>query len=345
MMTSRRLSLARSQRLLKPQMDAFTPFLKRAEKTKKTVGKFTSLWKFSDCEPFVAVTHDNTLGLLKGQPLLPAQRIFVSLPSISSKELAMCKSPTEMLGLRAVAENVFDDIVRTRGLSRDKTPDEWDKHHNEGYLGPAGAAYEKTSELLFGLRGAVRMEMGLERDTRQKERYIDRVAEQFARLCGFSVEPFEISVKPGKLKIGGYDIASEPDVFVVLSTARELVLIFEDKISMKKQGAMGQVFGEMLMMHYLNHIIDKLPQAPTRVYCVRLHCTRGTLFALDASKEELEAICIKRKLPSKKLSLVSSVRNPAKEDGMDLLVASERLAFTQDMANLRGLLLPKSDVR
>ena len=114
---------------------------------------------------------------------------------------------------------------------------------------------------------------------------------------------------------------------------------------MKKQGAMGQVFGEMLMMHYLNHVIDKLPQAPTRVYCVRLHCTRGTLFALDASKEELEAICIKRKLPSKKLSLVSSVRNPAKEDGMDLLVASERLAFTQDMANLRGLLLPKSDVR
>ena len=345
-MASRRILFARTVRLrtpLKAVEDVFAPFLNevpRADGTKKIVGKSTSQWKFSNCSPFVDTTYNKTLGLSKTYPLLPAQSIFVNLPSISADELANSEDPTDMLGLDAVAKKVFDDVVRTRGLSRDKTPDEWDKLRDEGYLGN-GKAYEKTSKLLFGLQDAVRMEMGLEQDTRQKERYIDRVAELFAGVCGFSSKPFKISVKPGKLKIAGYDIASEPDVFVILSKTRELVLIFEDKISMKDQGAMGQVFGEMLMMHYLNRVVDKLPQPPTRVYCVRLHCTRGTLFSLDASEGELEDICIKRQVPHKKLSLLSTVRDPTKEEGLDLLVASERLTFTQDMANLRGLLLPQ----
>jgi hypothetical protein len=349
MMGSRRLCIfSPTLRLLKPLEDVFAPFLKEvtsADGTTEMVGKSTSQWKFQDCVPFTKVTYNKTLGLSKTHPLLPAQSIFVNLPTISAKKLAYGGDPTELLRLDAVSKKVFDDVVRTHGLSMDgPTREEYLKLEREGYLRP-GKAYTENSELLFGLQDAVRMEMGLEQDTRQKKRYIDRVAEQFARLCGFSEKPFKISVKAGKMKIGGYDIASEPDVFVVLSTTRELVLIFEDKISMKNQGAMGQVFGEMLMMHYLNYVVDKLPQPPTRVYCVRLHCTRGTLFALDASKSALEAICIKRQVPRKKLSLVSTVRDPTTEKGLNLLVASELLEFVQDMENLRGLLqttLPKS---
>ena len=202
-MIARRILLGRTASLLtlKDMEDAFTPFLKEmtyADGTKEIVGKSTSQWKFTDCNRFVGVTYDKTLGLSMTTPLLPTQSIFVNLPSISADELVNSEDPTDMLGLDAVAKKVFDDVVRTRGLSRDKTPDEWDKLRDEGYLGK-GKAYSETSELLFGLRGAVRMERGLEQDTRQMERYIDRVAEQFARLCGFSSKPFEISVKAGKL--------------------------------------------------------------------------------------------------------------------------------------------------
>lgn len=162
----------------------------------------------------------------------------------------------------------------------------------------------------------------------QKEKKIDILAFRLVDLCGLSEGHFNLSVENCNFKFLGLSTASQPDVMVIESKTKDLVIIFEDKTGhFRHDGYLGQIVSELLMCHYHNHFqLDSNEYAPpNQVFLLRCFQHYVSAFSMTIERDTLDSVCHHGNLiRGKKLQLLTDANNPTQERGYNLLVPNER---------------------
>lgn len=154
------------------------------------------------------------------------------------------------------------------------------------------------------------------------------MAMRLVDLCGLGENDFALSADKCAFKFLGYDSVATPDVMIVESKSKDLVIIFEDKTGQfKSDGYLGQIVAELLMCHYHNHFINN-NNAPTKVYLLRCFQFRVTAFSMSVCREALNRICTQALLfHGRKFDLISDIAEPLTNQGYNLLIPEERQAI------------------
>jgi hypothetical protein len=117
------------------------------------------------------------------------------------------------------------------------------------------------------------------------------------------------------------------------------VIIFEDKMEtgLGKDGHLGQIAAELLVMQYNNIVRYKGPAA--RVYAVRIVKRYVSFFALKAAPAQLKIVCTGTKADAKALdfhlSLLHHHQDPTICAGLDLVDKEQRLEALNALAAIR----------
>ncbi len=178
-----------------------------------------------------------------------------------------------------------------------------------------------------------------EKSPTRREGKMDMCALSFLQLCGFDSTPFHITAEGSDFKIFGKK-CRDGDHPVVVTPHNDLVLIFGNKPLNEKQtveheGHVGQIVGEMLQMLSLNRDKDKF----RNVFAVRFVNHRVTAFRLEQVLTTLNTLYETNKVPTTKLRLLSTARNPTMDLGLSLIDSKERVKALQMMADIRMFLL------
>ena len=115
---------------------------------------------------------------------------------------------------------------------------------------------------------------------------------------------------------GVHGVAAIPDAIVVQAKSGDLVLIVEDKAGFwhSNQGDLAQIFGEALCALYHNYFTneDHSRTPSSKLYAIRMYNHHASFFILEATKEQVDDVCLKRKLQRsfKKMTLTSDTPDP-----------------------------------
>lgn len=152
---------------------------------------------------------------------------------------------------------------------------------------------------------------------------------RIADLCGLGDGIFEISAEKGDFKLFGYPTASEPDVMVIESATKALIIVFEDKPGhWRSDGYLGQMVSELIMCHYHNHFGIEDINPPEQVFLLRCYQHYVSAYSMEADTDSLSKLCHDGVLKAgKKLKLLSDLEDPFGTLGYDLLDKEERTSI------------------
>lgn len=299
----------------------------------------------------------------KNAVLLPAEQLLCALPTLDNTHFKDKPSLDRFVGSTVIpmADTLFKKQLHQLKISHQVAFAKY------GIGSPQEITAEKARDHEVGLRGMAIVQVttllerlaNFERDrakvianvpsVSEAERFVPLATYALAQVCGLDVNqlapgPFKITVEKIGFKFGGLDLSASPDKFMIrnMSDSSDLVIIFEG--TTMSETAVAQIFAELLLcLHH--HRSSKQP--PKRVYAVRVFDTYGSLFSLEANKQQIKNFCDDpaNQWNASKMEFRSSVPHPwsakKSEAGLDLLIPSQRSKFIQMMANLRASMLSR----
>jgi hypothetical protein len=297
---------------------------------------------------------DITMGLRRTAPLLPAERLFLGLPSMDesthfpndharSQFIGDVAIKYEDLEFGAEDDYLIDLVMRKSTPPLEKRGALLMLDHHRTLVKQAVFRTQRLVESLSALH------------TKRSQPAL--VAEALAEVSGFdtswvapdSTRPFKSAPNENiTFMLGGEEVDVAPCLSVVRKCSlisEDLALVFQDTSSPHLE----LILIELLMCHY--HRLSgtrggAAKQDSTRVFAVRLFGKHASMYSLEATPDQVREVCLQpqaRWASAGKMKFTSSVAEPSSADeikrGSNLMLQSERRDFIRLLAGLRDHLL------